>query len=72
MKTSLRLAALAGIIGLTSWLSISTPAHALQACTNYAGKGCSPGGSRVDCTVPGQPDGQCICNTTTFRWVCFY
>jgi hypothetical protein len=71
MKNSLRLAALAGILGLTSWLSISTPAHALQACTNYAGKGCSPAGSKVSCTISGDPIGECICGTN-FRWVCYY
>lgn len=70
MKKALRFTALVGVIGLTSWLSVSPPAQAVSSCTFLSNRTCQTIGSRVDCIYDGDY-GVCTCGLD-HRWKCSF
>ncbi len=67
MKKSLRMAALVGIIGLTSWLTSNTRVQADQLCQLVGGRPCNVG-SHTTCHDSDGSPGLCSCPSGT--WVC--
>jgi hypothetical protein len=69
MKKSLRLAALVGIVGLTSWLSSPVPVHAMVECIDIDDQFCDPNWERrITCwSTSAQRTGYCDCD---FVWWC--
>ena len=70
MKQALRLAVLAGILGVSSWLSTSRQAQAVSNCGFLANRTCQTVGSRVDCIYDGDY-GYCTCGLH-HRWKCVF
>lgn len=66
MKKTLRLAALVGVMSLTSWLTVGArPAQALPTCDFLQGKGCSGTPGSEYCN----PGGICYCFNG--HWDCY-
>jgi hypothetical protein len=70
MKKTLRLTALVGIIGLSSWLSTGPRAQAVSNCAFLANRTCQTTGSQVPCVYDGNP-GVCTCGTN-HTWKCMF
>lgn len=71
MKRSLRFAALVSLLALTSWLSASSPARALD-CSSVDQNRCTNVGEITDCywTIA-QEQIVCQCGSNHL-WTCFY
>ena len=70
MKKTLRLTALIGIIGVSSWLSTGQRAQAVSNCGFLSNRSCQTVGSRVDCIYDGDY-GYCTCGLD-HRWKCVF
>lgn len=75
MKNTMRFAALAAVLGLTSWFSIGQQAHALPQyalCRSVHGTSCTTPGSYKFCTWD-RTEGihsTCYCQGTPLTWQC--
>jgi hypothetical protein len=75
MKKTLRFAALAAVMALTSWLSMhpTVQAASLPSCTTIAGTSCNPAVNtgRAKCYwYQAAEPGFCTCDSTTSTWTC--
>ncbi|HYG63698.1 MAG TPA: hypothetical protein VEL74_14045 [Thermoanaerobaculia bacterium] len=69
MKKTLRCLGLAGILGLTLWVSQPQPAHALPACAFLQRQPCWPLNSKVACSWEEEGlSGTCHCMLQ--GWIC--
>jgi hypothetical protein len=69
MKNTLRCLGLAGILGLTLWVSNPKAAHALPDCQSFQGQTCWPLNSKVSCTWP-EDNLRGTCHCMIQGWMC--
>lgn len=69
MKKSLKILALAAILGVIAWLGAARTADALFTCEFLQNRTCSPEGSTTTCKWSDTPfTGTCTC--TSGHWAC--
>ena len=68
MRKSLKLAALAGILGVTSWLGTVRQGNAIARCSLFDGTSCGSEGFRLNCLRNDGTIGSCTCSGG--EWSC--
>jgi hypothetical protein len=68
VKKSLKVIALAGILGLTAWLGTVQKANAIARCSLFNGGPCGSEGFTVNCLRDDGTIGQCHCSGG--EWSC--